>query len=335
MFQRSDSLVRAGRVLDQEHENRLAVALDPLETPEGRTEALETVSYLAERRTEGQRQRSGSERVVDVVETGEGESHVNAALRSRERERGALEPLELHVGRTDVERRPRVAAGGAAVVAEVTDVGRRVVVGVPADDAVLGVGRVLQCRTGLARVVEAVDDRSRARARELAELRIVAVHDERRNGVELLDGASPALGHELELPVAVELVAEQVAEEDRARAHATRDLRQCSLVDLEQAELGTVSVEQGRRDTRDEICSRAVPGQSGSAGEDPRQHCARRRLAVRRRHECSPLRQSGGKASQRGGIEPPEQLAGQRRAAASSGKARKTSDRACGGDLGG
>jgi hypothetical protein len=51
------------------------------------------------------------------------------------------------------------------------------------------------------------------------------------------DRVPPPRRDELELAVAVELVAEQVAEQQRLWAHAAGDLRERALVDLEQAEL--------------------------------------------------------------------------------------------------
>ena len=82
---------------------------------------------------------------------------------------------------------------------------------------------------------------------EVADLGIVAVDDEldrRKRG----NGVPPAGGDELELAVAVELVAEEVAEEERPRPDAAGDLRQRRLVDLEQPELGAVGGEEGGGD---------------------------------------------------------------------------------------
>ncbi len=67
------------------------------------------------------------------------------------------------------------------------------------------------------------------------------------------DGVPPAGGDELELAVAVELVAEEVAEQERLRPDAARDLRQRRLVDLEQPELGAAGGEEGGGDPGDEI----------------------------------------------------------------------------------
>src|SRR5205085_2688292 len=74
---------------------------------------------------------------------------------------------------------------------------------------------------------------------ELADLRIVAVHRQRSGGRKLEHGGAPALGDVLELAVAVELIAEQVAQANGLRPQTSRDLRQGRLVDLEEAELRT------------------------------------------------------------------------------------------------
>ena len=56
-------------------------------------------------------------------------------------------------------------------------------------------------------------------------------------GRERPDGLPPPLCEELELAVAVELVAKEVAEAERARPDPPRDLRERGLVDLEEPEL--------------------------------------------------------------------------------------------------
>ena len=53
-------------------------------------------------------------------------------------------------------------------------------------------------------------------ASELSDLRVVTVQDECGPIVECGDGGSPALGDVLELPVAIELVAEEVPQADGA-----------------------------------------------------------------------------------------------------------------------
>src|SRR3954469_25797730 len=106
------------------------------------------------------------------------------------------------------------------------DVRGGVVVRRSADEAVLGIGGVLERLVSVARVVEAEDDArvvAMPDAREVADLRVVAVHDEHRAG-KLRDRGPPAAGEDLQLAVAVELVAKEVAEAERARPYAPRDL---------------------------------------------------------------------------------------------------------------
>ena len=70
---------------------------------------------------------------------------------------------------------------------------------------------MLQLRSGMAWVVQPEGQRARPVAPEVADLRVVAVDDELR-GRQRRHGRAPAGGNELELAVAVELVAEEVAE---------------------------------------------------------------------------------------------------------------------------
>src|SRR5581483_9157416 len=134
----------------------------------------------------------------------------------------------------EVERRPRVAAVRATVVAEMADVHVPVQVRRAAAHAVDRVGGVLEHRTRDLRVVEPEDET--ATVGELGNERVVAVDGKRSVG-KARDRRTPARGDELELTVAIELVAEQIAEAERARLQALRDLGQRALVDLEQAEL--------------------------------------------------------------------------------------------------
>src|SRR5581483_11405191 len=108
---------------------------------------------LVESRAEGERERGRTDRVVDVVEAGKRELDAARPLGRHEVEGGAFETMQLDLARGDVERRPRVVAARAAVVTEVPDVGRGVVVGRAAADAVLRVGGVLQRRARDAGIV--------------------------------------------------------------------------------------------------------------------------------------------------------------------------------------
>ena len=87
-----------------------------------------------------------------------------------------------------------MAASGAAVVAEMADVGRGVRVGRAAADAPLRVGRVLQLGRGVARVVEPENHGTRPFSGDLPELRVVAVGHEQRLRREAARHLAPALG---------------------------------------------------------------------------------------------------------------------------------------------
>jgi len=60
---------------------------------------------------------------------------------------------------------------------------------------------------------------------QVGDERIVGVDDERRGGRERCHSRPPSLGDVLELAVTIELVAEEIAERDDARAHALHHLR--------------------------------------------------------------------------------------------------------------
>ena len=96
---------------------------------------------------------------------------------------------------------------------------------------------------------------------EIRHQRIVRVDDEKRLFGKASDHRPPALGDQLQLPVAVELVAEEVAETHDARPDGGGQVGQRRLVDLEQAQLGIACVDEGRRDARGEVRTGGVVGQ--------------------------------------------------------------------------
>jgi hypothetical protein len=104
-----------------------------------------------------------------------------------------------------------MAAGGAPVVAEVADVGGCVLVRRAADEAPLRVCCVLERGGGVTRVVQAEQQPLLPLASEIADLGIVGVRDHPRGGIEVADRPAPPVGYVLELAVAVELIAEEVA----------------------------------------------------------------------------------------------------------------------------
>src|SRR5436305_337247 len=110
---------------------------------------------------------------------------------------GPFETMQLDGACGDVERGPRVSAVGAAIVAEVPDVGRRVVVRGPAANAVFRVCGVLERRPGEPRIVEAEDDGALVCLGERRELRIVAVDEQHGLGGQTAHGLAPALGDQL------------------------------------------------------------------------------------------------------------------------------------------
>jgi len=166
---------------------------------------------------------------------------------------------------------------------------------------------------------------------EVADLGVVAVQDEL--GLRQLgDRSAPACGNELELAVAVELVAEEVAEEQRLRPDAPCHLGQRALVDLEEPELGPAGPEEGGGDAGDEVRAGVVVRHAQPRMQDLRDHRGRRRLAIRRRDEHRTLRQPARKQVDRARIELPEQLSGQRGAATATHQAGELSGRTqCGG----
>ena len=148
--------------------------------------------------------------------------------------------MQLDRRRRDLGLRRAGAAVGAGVVAEVADEGALVGVGVAAAAAVLGVEGVLQLGQGLGGVLDAeVDDTLRgAPAASRPRSAIAgssALSTKRVRPRARVDGLRPVFGQRLDLAVAVELVAEEVAEHDQRRVELGGDLRQPGLVDLEEA----------------------------------------------------------------------------------------------------
>ena len=148
------------------------------------------------------------------------------------------------------------------------------------------------------------------------------------------DRLAPPLGDELELAVAVELVAEEVAEAERARPHAPRDLGQRGLVDLEEAELGVGRSEEGG-------------GDAARRGSRPTRLCASRTRGRRisaaiaavvvfpfvAETSADALRQPRREPVDRAGIELREQLPRHRRSAAGADEPRQPRGAARGRDL--
>ena len=182
-------------------------------------------------------------------------------------------------------------------------------------------------RLRVTRIVDAEAERLASRLRERPDLRIVRIRHDDRVDRELGDRTAPTLGDLLQLAVAVELVAEQVPEADRPRPDPAHHLGKMCLVELEEAELGARRRGNERGDDPGhEVRPGAVVRELEARREDLRDHRARRRLPVRRRDDGGPQRQPGREPVERARIDPPQELAGQRRAASGSREARCAPD---------
>ena len=129
---------------------------------------------------------------------------------------------------------------------------------------------------------------------ERREQGVVAVSDELRVGGQLGRHLLPAGGDRLELAVAVELVAEEVAEHGHPRPQGMRDAGQGGLIDLEHAEVRAGTGQERRCDPGREVRARGVAAQVPLGREHRREHLGRRRLAVRCRDHDRALRQPRG-----------------------------------------
>jgi hypothetical protein len=208
----------------------------------------------------------------------------------------------------------------APVVAEVADVGGRVVVGSSACAAILrigGVGEAVACDGG---VVDPEPERLRSPTSDVGEEGVVGVHDRPGGGIEVGDCCPPALGDVLKLPVAVELVAEEVAEADGLRPDAGRNVGERALVDLEEAEIRLVRCQERGRDAGDEVRARSVVGESHPVNDDLRDHGGGGRLPVRRRDERGAERQAACELPNRGRVDRGEDLPRNGRSSALAGE---------------
>ena len=156
-------------------------------------------------------------------------------------------------------------------------------------------------------------------------MRIVGVEHElgvRQRGRRV----APAGGEQLQLAVAVELVAEQVRQQQRPGLYAARHLGQRRLVDLEQPQFGLAGGQQRRGDPRDEVRARAVVCDPEARPQDLGGHRRRRGLAVRRRDEHRACREPGCERVDQARIELPGQLSRQCRAPAAACEPRERAD---------
>jgi hypothetical protein len=127
-------------------------------------------------------------------------------------------------------------------------------------------------------------------AAEVGDQRVVGVEHEPGGGGQPGDDPRPAVGDDLQLAVAVELVAEQVAEQDGARLELARDRSEPELVDLEQADVAAAGG-QRRRHAAGHVGAGAVVDEArAGAAEDRGDHRRRRGLAVGGGHDDAALR---------------------------------------------
>ena len=205
------------------------------------------------------------------------------------------------------------------------DEGALVGVGMPAAAAVLGVEGVLQLRQRLRGVLDPEVDDARARAligvaAEVGDQRIVGVEDEGAAAGSRRHRLRPLVGQRLHLAVAVELVAEEVAEHDRRRLQLVDDPWQPGLVDLEQP-LASMLLQQRRRHAPGHVRAGPVVDRVAAVGgEDGGDHPGRGRLAVGGADHRRAALEPGAEPGDRLGIEAQQHPPRQRRAAAATAR---------------
>ena len=197
---------------------------------------------------------------------------------------------------------PALAAVRAVVAAEVAEVDGLVDVGVPAAAAVLGVRGVLELGQRERVVLDAEVGRRRPRARPrsatsgssaLSTSAPAAARDHR----------GPAVGDRLELAVAVELVAEEVAEQQRARLELLDHRAEPELVDLEQPEVAGPARgrrargggQQRRRDAARHVRAGAVVHEARAGALEDRRRPSRRSSSCRWWRRSPRCRAPGGR----------------------------------------
>ena len=202
---------------------------------------------------------------------------------------------------------------------------------------------MLELGVGHAAVLDAEVQRLRLAA-EVGDERVVGVEHELRAGRAALDDDGPAVGDRVELAVAVELVAEEVGEQQRARLQLLDHRPEPELVDLEQPE---VAVERAPA-----ACAtrRPAPRRRRPAMFAPARLWTSRE-PVRSRIEATiaavvvlplvaeittlPCSSRAGQQADRVRLEARQHLAGQRGAAAAAGAAGERADGLRRGQLGG
>ena len=155
-------------------------------------------------------------------------------------------------------------------------------------------------------------------AAEVGDQRVVGVEDEAGGARVLRDGRRPLVGDALQLPVAVELVAEEVAQDDDARVEVVRDAWQPGLVHLEQAFLARLLEQRGGHAPGHVRPGPVVHRGPFRRAEGGRDHARRGRLAVRGADDRGAVWESRAQAGDRIRRHPQQQAARQRGPAAPS-----------------
>ena len=202
----------------------------------------------------------------------------------------------------------------AVVVAEIVAAGR-----IPERVGQLGLGGGADGRIFDS---EAQDGSARG-AFERADQRIIDVEHDSRLRIQLRERAAPAAGDRVDLTVAVELVAHQVGEQHRRRAHRRGHVVEGRLVGLEHADqpggqppAGAAGVDQRRQHAAHQVGAGAVVQHApSSAREDAREHRRGGGLAVGAGDEHRGV-QLGGQAADEIAVEALGDQTGQRSAAA-------------------
>ena len=179
-------------------------------------------------------------------------------------------------------------ARGAPLVAEVADVGRGVGVRRPQRTQYFesaACWRTSRARTGSSRPNRTRSGRESA---ESADQRIVGVHDAASSRPAARRRRPPALGDQLQLAVAVELVAEEVSEHTARgrRRPATSGKAPSSTSNSPSSASRAESSVEATPEAR--FAPEAVPGEPEAPPENRGGHRGRRRLAVRRRDDGRP-----------------------------------------------
>ena len=202
----------------------------------------------------------------------------------------------------------------AVVVAEIVAAGR-----IPERVGQLGLGGGAHLRV----FDSEAQNRSTRGALERADQRIIDIEHDSRLGIQLRERAAPAAGDRVDLTVAVELVAHQVGEQHRRRAHRRRHVVEGRLVGLEHAHQPggqppacAAGVDQRCQHAAHQVGAGAVVQHPPPvAREDAREHRRGGRLAVGAGDEHRGV-QLGGQAADEIAVEALGDQTGQRGAAA-------------------